>query len=331
MDDIRLNGNDGDYLILETADGEQYRLVNDESLQSAVKKAATASASDSMSPRAMQDAVRNGASIAEVVEASGASYEFVEKFAAPVLAELAHVIDSAKTLRLPGLSETGDVEFGDFVTSKLSTLHASDARWSAKRLDFNLWHISVNYSVDGSEIVAIWSFDPKRLVLSPENDKAVNIGRRDTAPAAFLGGLVSASTIQPANDTVKLTLVEAVSPSPVAEEPASSDVNHSEGIAVDELVATSETYEETDGNVAADSAPLSATADLLQALRKKRAESVAAEQTITAPIDIAVSSPEPVNPTEQPGHQETIEPAAKKGRPSMPSWDQIVFGTKADD
>ena len=27
----------------------------------------------------------------------------------------------------------------------------------------------------------------------------------------------------------------------------------------------------------------------------------------------------------------SIAPAAKKGRPSMPSWDEIVFGTKTDD
>lgn len=301
MEDIRLSGNDGDYLTLETADGEQYRLINDESLQAAVKKSRSEAASSSLSPRELQDAIRNGATLEELVESSGASFDFVEKFAAPVIAELAHIIESAKTLRLPNLGEGSGLEFGEFVQSKLAAINATDIKWSTKRTDFNVWHISVFYQANGSASVAVWSFDPRKLVLSPENEKAINLGKRDNAPAAFLGGLVS-DTSTPnvaAVETTKLSLVTEASEQALAE--------------------------------SKDDAPLSATADLLQALRKKRAETSSEPQPQTMPIEIVAEKADDAVPATQDEPQEQSEQAPKKGRASMPSWDQIVFGTKTDE
>jgi hypothetical protein len=74
---------------------------------------------------------------------------------------------------------------------------------------------------------------------------------------------------------------------------------------------------------------LSPTGDLLEALRKKRAEATAPSvqvepKTAEAPHEDAIEGVEETSPA-------AVSPAAKKGRPSMPSWDEIVFGTKADD
>jgi hypothetical protein len=101
---------------------------------------------------------------------------------------------------------------------------------------------------------------------------------------------------------------------------------------------------------------LAATADLLEALRKKRAgaaeKSADAEIPVESPInEPAEIAPEPTGPVEtyEPettresassaelsesaptAAPEPITPPAKKGRPSMPSWDEIVFGTKTED
>jgi hypothetical protein len=80
--------------------------------------------------------------------------------------------------------------------------------------------------------------------------------------------------------------------------------------------------------VQSEESPLSATADLLEALRKKRAQAnVAAEPEIADVAEVA-EGPKAL-PVEE------IAPApiapAKKVRPSMPSWDEIVFGTKTED
>lgn len=323
MEDIRLSGNDGDYLTLETADGEQYRLINDESLQAAVKKSRSDAVSSSLSPRELQEAVRNGATLEELVETSGASFDFVEKFAAPVIAELEHIIESAKTLRLPSLGEGSGLEFGEFVQSKLAALNATDIKWSTKRTDFNVWHISVSYQANGSATVAVWSFDPRKLVLSPENERAINLGKRENAPAAFLGGLV-ADTSTPtvaAVETTKLSLVTDPATTSISDEVSSTISEPSVDVAEQALT-------ESPAN---EDAPLSATADLLQALRKKRAEASSEAQHQTMPIEIIAEMADESASAGPVQGSDSQEQAPKKGRPSMPSWDQIVFGTKTDE
>lgn len=323
MEDVRLSGNDGDYLTLETADGEQYRLINDESLQAAVKKSRSDAVSSSLSPRELQEAVRNGATLEELVETSGASFDFVEKFAAPVIAELEHIIESAKTLRLPSLGEGSGLEFGEFVQSKLAALNATDIKWSTKRTDFNVWHISVSYQANGSATVAVWSFDPRKLVLSPENERAINLGKRENAPAAFLGGLV-ADTSTPtvaAVETTKLSLVTDPATTSISDEVSSTISEPSVDVAEQALT-------ESPAN---EDAPLSATADLLQALRKKRAEASSEAQRQTMPIEIIAEMADESASAGPVQGSDSQEQAPKKGRPSMPSWDQIVFGTKTDE
>jgi hypothetical protein len=80
-----------------------------------------------------------------------------------------------------------------------------------------------------------------------------------------------------------------------------------------------------------DDAPLSATADLLQALRKKRAEASSEPKSQTMPIEIIAEKADAGVSARQDAPQEQSEQAPKKGRASMPSWDQIVFGTKTDE
>jgi hypothetical protein len=86
--------------------------------------------------------------------------------------------------------------------------------------------------------------------------------------------------------------------------------------------------------VQSEESPLSATADLLEALRKKRAQaSVAAEPEVAEVAEVVEVAEVAEEPKTLP--VEEIAPApiapAKKGRPSMPSWDEIVFGTKTED
>jgi hypothetical protein len=92
---------------------------------------------------------------------------------------------------------------------------------------------------------------------------------------------------------------------------------------------------------------LSETADLLDALRKKRNERESVEQLDPHPstegLRIVELVPEQTYPNEEP-EPEIIEPeptpapletdttaSPKRGRASIPSWDQIVFGTKTED
>jgi hypothetical protein len=85
---------------------------------------------------------------------------------------------------------------------------------------------------------------------------------------------------------------------------------------------------------------LSETADLLDALRKKRSERESVEQLDPHPstegLRIVEYVPEPIaseqepEPTPAPVNTEPTN-SPKRGRASIPSWDQIVFGTKTED
>ncbi|MEY5004906.1 MAG: hypothetical protein RLZZ594_936 [Actinomycetota bacterium] len=78
--------------------------------------------------------------------------------------------------------------------------------------------------------------------------------------------------------------------------------------------------------------PLSATADLLEALRRKRTERESA--SAGNQISDSKSADSLSKDNEVPAATENAEvtgSAPKKGRASMPSWDEIVFGTKAED
>jgi hypothetical protein len=93
--------------------------------------------------------------------------------------------------------------------------------------------------------------------------------------------------------------------------------------------------------------PLSATADLLEALRRKRTDREATDLEAhpqTSQIRVVDIEVQPIEQSVEKSAEEAgtviAEPAMpepeaatspKKGRAAMPSWDEIVFGTKADE
>jgi hypothetical protein len=89
-----------------------------------------------------------------------------------------------------------------------------------------------------------------------------------------------------------------------------------------------------------DESAISETADLLDALRKKRNERESVEQLDPHPstegLRIVEYVPEPIileeepEPTPAPVNTDSSN-SPKRGRASIPSWDQIVFGTKTED
>jgi hypothetical protein len=97
MTELRLSGNDGDYLLLESTAGEKFRVFIDESLKSTIRNSDKGlTNSVTLTPREIQTEIRSGATVDELVARSGDPRNYIEKFAAPVLDELSHVITSAR-------------------------------------------------------------------------------------------------------------------------------------------------------------------------------------------------------------------------------------------
>ena len=347
MNDIRFVDSDGQFLKLETQDGESFQLVIDDALKSAIKRDSLPKLDDvTITPREIQDAVRAGASAEELAELHGAPFDYVDKFAQTVIDEIGHIVASAQTVRIAiaadKYSDATQMEFREVLHDRIHNLGGSNLAWSASKQELEPWQVTVSFDVDGAPRLAVWSFDPRKLVLSPENEQAVKLSTGDQGGHIVVPKLRQVERESTPVQSVQVT--EVIEFPAVAEpEPATATLKVVSPIeqltrkSVEEasdLAAKAEVVQDdADSSVAAQSnESLSATADLLEAIRRKRAEQTApsssAETVKVEPIPVEPARAEPAKAeVEKPA----VTPPAKKGRPSMPSWDQIVFGTKTED
>ncbi|WP_296631287.1 septation protein SepH [Rhodoluna sp.] len=348
MDDIRLIETDGDYLVVEANGGQKFRLLIDDSVRSAVKREAPQALDDlTMTPRQIQDAVRVGTTIDELVKLSGATWAFVEKFAAPVIAELEHIIESALSVRVTTAGDrytaTHQIEFGELVANRLAASGASDITWIARRSETGGWHVSVAYKINGTEAVATWAFDQRALALSPENEAAISLSAHEEIGSIPIPKLrpVDASTSEAVTEVIPSTPAAFAHLVPKVEEPAAQvevEAPIAPVVSITPIVQPAPVAAAKPVADVTPSEPLSATADLLEALRRKRTEreeseaKVAVEDTqVIEPVKAAEPAPVVSEPVAETPAEAPASAPAKKGRASMPSWDEIVFGTKADD
>ena len=331
MKDIKFLGADGDFLLLETAEGVRYRLLVDETVRRASRGEAQSQLDvPTLSPREIQEEIRVGRSIADIIAASGAPEEYIRKFAQPVLDELNHAVLIALTVRLEiagdRFNEPSAREFGDIIKSRLAASGAGIERWSALKAPDQGFFIYCEFELGGETKKAIWSYNPKRLALSPENDVAISLSSQDRL--ATQAPRLRPVATEPTSITESLgQTVDLVRSIPAAAAPLNTSASEPEESVISE------------------------TADLLDALRKKRSERESVDQLDPHPstegLRIVEYIPEPIEPEEEREStffesEDEPEPtpapvrddstsAPKRGRASIPSWDQIVFGTKTED
>lgn len=176
MQELRLVGvqEDGRFVLLAAADGTRYRLPLDEDLRVAARRSRTpggASESASLTARDVQALVRAGHDVEEVAERAGWPVSKVNVFAAPVLAERAHVAGLAQGMR----PRAGDPELlGSRVEKRLAGrgVDLAAAEWDSSRDDSGAWHVHVDFAAGGRERRASWRFDPATEHLEAEDDEA---------------------------------------------------------------------------------------------------------------------------------------------------------------
>lgn len=331
MKDIKFLGTDGDFLLLETAEGVRYRLLVDVAVRRASRgEAKTQLDAPTLSPREIQEEIRVGRSIADIIAASGAPEDYVRKFAQPVLDELNHAVLNALTVRLEiagdRFNEPTAREFGEIIKSRLAASGAGIERWSALKAPDHGFYIYCEFELNGETKKATWSYDPKRLALAPENDVAISLSSQDrlATPPPRLRPVSTESTSVTESLGETVDLVRSI---PTTAPPLNSAPSLAQESAVSE------------------------TADLLDALRKKRSERESVDQldphpsteglrivefvpeqsyASNEPEQLLTESETDLDPTPAPAITESNN-SSKRGRASIPSWDQIVFGTKTED
>lgn len=344
MEQLRVIGTEDDVLVLTTESGDRFSLAVDDALRAELRRARRDRDDESRasrpSPREIQSHIRAGLSAAEVADLLGARVEDVARFEGPVLAEREHIVGQA--LSVPVLLGT-DLDpdthptFGGAVRAKLAEAGASAERWTSWKEPAG-WVVKLEFLVGEIAHDARWGFDPRRSTLSPQNADAIQLSRQGSLPEGLIPRLRALDSTAPQKDDSRFDsgafgprrAPDADVERPDLPEPAAPAVQHAAIKRADDTPA-----------------PSAETADLLEALRRRRGQRAELPGTdaAVAPVD---HSPIALFDALEPGYDDVVPEAdddalfeqqsavaevsgRRKGRTSMPSWDEIVFGARSED
>ncbi|GAB2789475.1 septation protein SepH [Streptomyces daliensis] len=183
--------NDGTRLVLKAADSTEYTLPIDERLRAAVRNDRARlgqieiEVESHLRPRDIQARIRAGASAEEVAQLAGIPVDRVRRFEGPVLAERAFMAERARKtpVRRPG--ENAGPQLGEAVAERL-LLRGADkdsVHWDSWRRDDGTWEVLLAYRVAGQPHSATWTYDPpRRLVQAVDDEARALIGETDDTP-----------------------------------------------------------------------------------------------------------------------------------------------------
>lgn len=352
MEHVTIVGAEDDVLVLATESGERFALPIDEVLRAELRRARAGReekpAPLAASPREIQSHIRAGMSAADVSELLGVALDVVQRFESPVLAEREHVVGQALAVPvLIGSEVEPDAQptFGVAIRAKLAELAASDERWASWKDDSG-WTVKLEFTANEVSHDARWGFDPRRSALSPLNADATQLSRQGAMPDGLIPRLRALDKERPSpyKDDTRFDsgafgprLVPAADPAPADEEPSADAV---EPRSARHPQSSSNAQEAATRSATFAPATPSDTADLLEALRRRRGQResrpVVEDEADEAPRLALFEALEPgYDPDPEPEAPAPVgsdaDGGSRRRRRGMPSWDEIVFGARTDD
>jgi len=303
---------DGTSLILVSHRGVEFRVLVDQRLRAALRGDNTRlgqlekSMDSTLRPRDIQTRIRAGASVDEVAAAAGTTVEKLLVFAGPVIAEREHIATLAQkaSVRRGSSDRTAAGRTLDEAAAlRLRAVNVipEDVAWDSWRREDGRWTVVAEYSHAGAVARAVFTYDAPGRYITAENEEA-----------QLLTGELSAESAEVQASEEPAPVLASVQP--IATLPSSAIVL---------------------GRAAPSDVPLGD--DAIELVRRPPAASLADPDS--EPTDVLFeapvarqSKPEPKQVEATP--PESAEPAdhgpRKKGRASVPSWDEIMFGGKND-
>ncbi len=287
---------DGTKLVLLTDAGEEYTLPADNRLRAALRGEHARlghleiQMDSALRPRDIQARIRAGESAEKVAAAAQTTVEKIMAFAAPVLAERAHVVDRA--LRSSVRRRSGESParvLGDAVTERLRARNVDPrtVEWDAWRREDGRWTLVADYLSGESSRHAEFVYDvPGRYVVAEDDEAHWLVGEQSSrkGPQPRAGGTPRRLSSVSTEDELPLgaDAIDMVSDHPGAEDTEDPDAER--------------------------------TVDL-------------GDATAGLPNEQAGMDPEEhVAPQDAGEESPTQKPKKGRGRPSVPSWDEIMFG-----
>ncbi|NBM18106.1 DUF3071 domain-containing protein [Streptomyces sp. GC420] len=327
--------NDGTRLVLKAADNTEYTLPIDERLRAAVRNDRARlgqieiEVESHLRPRDIQARIRAGASAEEVAQLAGIPVDRVRRFEGPVLAERAFMAERARKtpVRRPG--ENAGPQLGEAVTERLLLRGAEKdtVQWDSWRRDDGTWEVLLVYRVAGEPHSASWTYDPPRRLVQAVDDEARSlIGETDDTPEPsfpFVPRIARLPRDRP------LDRVPDRSGGPSSPEPAEENER-------DSLTSLLEAVPSFRGDMvvperpapvepAPDEEPVSALAAEAEEPPAPAASAGSAYADVLMPRSVTGHRDRLVGSTDRQAEADGVRPGR---RAAVPSWDEIVFGTR---
>ena len=307
---------DGKRLLLVDDSGQEHTLVVDARLRRALTGVPDSNGQleipmeSTLRPRDIQTRIRAGESPEAVAHAAGTSVEKIMPFAAPVMAERAHVAERAQLASVRRrASESGARTLGEAVAAQLRAhnVDPGSVEWDAWRREDGRWTLTALYDVAGRVGTATFSHDPRGSFVTVDGEDArwlVGDATPDAAP--------DAAAATPAADDLAAARQRRLS---AVDEDVPLGDDAIEMVTGEESSATPEetTMELSDTGLGAEQ-PVEAYLD------ERRSEQDRGDERNDRPTE-----PEREAAAEAPAEPKP-KPAKKRGRASVPSWDEIMFG-----
>lgn len=209
MLELRLIGvhDDGENLVLESADGTRFLLPIDANLRTSITKARRIQparglgAKGTYGPRDIQTRFRQGASVEEIAEESGWEPERVRRYEWPIVAERAHIIRAAQSVKIGRRSSaSGTAQIPVTLSARIEEVSErygfEDATqdWTTRQQENGQWRVEVDIALKDSVrqnlpsqvmFPARWVYNPANQGLYASNEAAYFLmGNSEDAVAA---------------------------------------------------------------------------------------------------------------------------------------------------
>ncbi|HEX5569604.1 MAG TPA: septation protein SepH [Streptomyces sp.] len=327
--------NDGTRLVLKAADNTEYTLPIDERLRAAVRNDRARlgqieiEVESHLRPRDIQARIRAGASAEEVAQLAGIPVDRVRRFEGPVLAERAFMAERARKtpVRRPG--ESTGPQLGEIVSERMA-LRGADretAQWDSWRRDDGTWEVLLVYRVAGEPHSASWTYDPPRRLVQAVDDEARSlIGESDDTPEPSFPFVPRIARL-PRDRFDRTDRMDGPAPEPpIPLNPESGDR--------DSLTSLLEAVPNFRGDLVVPEQSSSSPGD-----RTERASEEPEQVEPPAPAASAGSAyADVLMPRSVAGHRDRLTGSTDRQaeadgvrpgrRAAVPSWDEIVFGTR---
>lgn len=321
---LRLTGvsEDGAKLLLVSDAGVEFTVDVDDRLRAALRGDQARlvqlemQMDSTLRPRDIQARIRAGESPETVAQVAGTSVDKVMPYAAPVLAERAHVAQRAQRASIRRRPSEGTAAgssartLGDAVGGHLRSRNVDPetVSWDAWRREDGRWTLTASYTTSGRVGAAHYSFDgPGNYVVADDEDAHWLLGEVADAPER--------AAVEPQDDlsTARRRRLSSVPPD---ELPLGEDAI--ELVSEDPEPETARARQEENAALGAET-PVEAYLDDL-------------DDTATTPVVPAADSDSTDSDDADGSDDHPHEPPSRKpvkktrGRASVPSWDEIMFG-----